>query len=80
MEMIALTTAMADARAAIQATSREIRNRRRQLLHHSPEGQGEDISATLQACEDMLGVVQVHLSYLAQQDSLFLVPGTNAES
>ena len=79
METIALTTAMADARAAIQATTREIRNRRQKILHQSPEGQGEDISDTLQASGDILAVIQVQLSYLAQKDSLLLVPGTNAE-
>lgn len=79
MEIIALTTAIADARAAIQAATREVRNRRQKVLHQPPEGQGEDISDTLQACEDMLAVIQVQLSYLAQKDSLLLVPGTNAE-
>jgi hypothetical protein len=80
METIALTTAMADARAAIQATLRETRSRRQEFLHRSPEGQGEDISTTLQACEYILGIIQVHLSYLGQPDSLLLVPGTNAEN
>ena len=79
MEIIALTTAMADARAAIQATIREIRSQRQQVLHQPPEGQREDISVTLQTCEDMLAVIRVHISYLVQKDSLLLVPGTNAE-
>lgn len=73
-----MTTAMADARAAIQATSREIRNQRRLILHEVQGG--PDIAATLQACNDMLAVIQVHLSYLIRQDSLLLVPGTNAEN
>jgi len=79
MEVIALTTAMADARAAIQATTREISNRKRQAFHF-PDRRGDvEISAMLQECDDMLSVIQVHLSYLVQNDSLLLVPGTNAE-
>lgn len=78
MEMIALMTAMTDAQAAIQATSREIQNQRR-LVSHEVEGD-LDITATLQACNNMLAVIQVHLSYLVRQDSLLHVPGTNAES
>ena len=78
METIALTSAMADARAAIQATSREIQNQRRLILH-LVQG-GPDITATQEACNDMLAVIQVHLSYLLRKDSLLLVPGTNAEN
>ena len=78
METIALTTAMADARAAIQATSREIRNQRLLILNQIQDG--PDITATQQACNDMLAVIQVHLSYLLRQDSLLLVPGTNADN
>jgi hypothetical protein len=78
MEMIAMTTAMADARAATQATSREMQNQRRLILYEVQGG--PDIDATLQACNDMLAVIQVHLSYLVQKDSLLLVPGTNAEN
>ena len=79
MEVIALTTAMADARAAIQATTREIRNYRRQVLHLPDRRRDVEINSMLQECDDMLSVVQVHLSYLVQNDSLLLVPGTNAE-
>ena len=79
MEVIALTTAMADARAAIQAAMREIRNFRRQALHLPDRGTEAEISVMLQGCDDMLSVIQVHLSYLVQNDSLLLVPGTNAE-
>ena len=73
MEIIALTTAMADARAAIQAASREIRNYRRQ--NGSPE-----IHTTLEACDSMLSGIQTHLTYIARRDSLLVVPGTNAEN
>lgn len=73
-----MMTAMADAQAAIQATSREIQNQRR-LVSHEVE-RSPDITATLQACTNMLAVIQVHLSYLVRQDSLLLVPGTNAEN
>lgn len=77
MEVIALTTAMADARAAIQATTREIKNW--QALHLSDRGRDGGVSAMLRECNDMLSVIQVHLSYLVENDSLLLVPGTNAE-
>ena len=79
MEVIALTTAMADARAAIQATNREIRSCRRQAIHLPERQRDVEISAMLKACDDILSVVQVHLLYLVQSDSLLLVPGTNAE-
>ena len=71
MEIIALTTAMADARAAIQAALREIRNYRRR------DG-GSEIDDTLEASNSMLAVVQTHLAYIARRDSLLVVPGTNA--
>ena len=81
MEIIALTTAMADARAAIQAASREIRNYKRQVtsspIDNQPPGR-PDIIETLDACESIVSVLQVHLSYLARRDSLLVVPGTNA--
>jgi len=79
MEAIALTTAMADARAAIQATTRDARECKRQALHLPDRRIDAEISAMLQACDDILSVIQVHLSYLVQNDSLLLVPGTNAE-
>jgi hypothetical protein len=77
MEIIALTTAMADVRAAIQATIQEIRTIERQTtdddLHPS-------ILATLDRCKELLEIVRVHLWYLVNPDSLLQVPGTNAES
>jgi hypothetical protein len=84
MEGVTLTTAMADARAAIQATSSEIRSYRQQIADHPLKANhnlnDHDISVALQACDDMLAVIQVHLSYLSQQNSLLLVPGTNSEN
>jgi hypothetical protein len=83
MEVIALTTALADARAAIQVTSREIRNSIRSLQLRTDRGQDVDpskINSAQQACDDMLAVIQVHLAYLVRRDSLLLVPGTNAEN
>lgn len=84
MEGVALTTAIADARAAIQAASGEMRSYRRQIaerpLNDNENSNDHDISGPLQACDNMLAVVQVHLSYLSQQDSLLLVPGTNTEN
>jgi hypothetical protein len=77
MEVIALTTAVADARAAIQATTRDIKNW--QALHLPDRRRDGGVSAMLRECNDMLSVIQVHLSYLVQNDSLLLVPGTNAE-
>jgi len=79
MEAIALTTAMADARAAIQATTREAKDRSRQVLYRPDRRTDSEISTMLEACDDILSVIQVHLSYLVQNDSLLLVPGTNAE-
>jgi hypothetical protein len=77
MEIIALTTAMADARSAIQATVHEIRSVERQTtdddLHPS-------ILATLARCNELLATVQVHLWYLVKPDSFLQVPGTNATS
>jgi hypothetical protein len=84
MEMIALTTAMADARAAIQAASRGIQNYKRQVLATipiSPQNEAaSEINETLEACDDMLAVVQVHLAYLVRPNSILVVPGTNAEN
>jgi hypothetical protein len=83
MEVIALTTALADARAAIQVSSREIREAIRSLQRRTDRGQEGDLSnlsATQKACDGMLAVVQVHLAYLVRSDSLLLVPGTNAEN
>ena len=71
MEIIALTTAMAEARAAIQAASREIRNYQRR------EG-GSQVDDMLEACDSILAVIQTHLAYIARRDSLLVVPGTNA--
>lgn len=72
MEIIALTTAMAEAKAVLQASLREIRNYRRRDA-------GEDIDETLEACHSMLGVIQTHLAYISRRDSLLLIPGTNAD-
>ena len=83
MEIVALTTAMADARAAIQAAAREIQECRRQALTRSVDIQGQsydEITAARDACNDILAVIQVHLSYLVQNNSLIAIPGTNAEN
>ena len=77
MEMIALTTAMADARSAIQATIHEIRNYRRSTL--TSFELSADIDDMLSNCNDILRVVQLHLWYLVRSDSLLQVPGTNAD-
>jgi hypothetical protein len=76
MEIIALTTAMADARSAIQFTTQEMRNYRRRASGDTVD----DILATLNGCNELLAVVQVHLSYLVGVDSLLQVPGTNADN
>ena len=81
MEIIALTTAMADARAAIQAASREIRTYKSQVtsspIDNQPPGR-PDIIETLGACDSIMAVLQVHLAYIARRDSLYVVPGTNS--
>ena len=71
MEVIAFITAMADARAAIQAASREIRSFARR------DGDAEIYTAS-EACGAMLAVIQTHLAYIARRDSLLVVSGTNA--
>lgn len=71
MEVIAFTTAMADARAAIQAASREIRSYARR------DGSAEIYTAS-EACDAILAVIQTHLAYIERRDSLLVVPGTNA--
>ena len=84
METIALTTAMTDARAAIQATIRQIRSYRYQTLQRQAPGPQDhtldEMTDTLTNSENMLGIIQVHLTYLLRQDSLLLVPGTNADN
>lgn len=72
MEIIALTTAMAEARAGIHASLREIRTYRRRNA-------AEDINETLEACHSILGIIQIHLAYISRRDSLLVVPGTNAD-
>jgi len=72
MEIIALITAMADARAGIQASLREIRN-------YPRRNAGEDIDETLEACHSMLRIIQTHLAYISRRDSLLVIPGTNAD-
>jgi hypothetical protein len=81
MELIGLTTAMADAQGTMQATLREMRNRRGEVL--SNQGyytDPDDIEATIEATENALAVVQVHLSYVMSQDNLLSVPGTNSDN
>jgi hypothetical protein len=84
MEVIALTTAMADARAVIQAAIRQIRSYRHQRIQRQPPGPRDlatdEMTITLTNSESLLGIIQVHLSYLVRQDSLLLVPGTNADN
>jgi hypothetical protein len=78
MEIIALTTAMADARATIQATVHEMQRIERQAIDH-PSDMSDLILETLNGCNEILAVVQVHLWYLVRPDSLLQVPGTNAD-
>lgn len=73
MEVIALTTAMADARAAIQAVSKEIRS-------YARRDGGAEIYTTSETCDAILAVIQTHLAYIVRRDSLLVVPGTNAEN
>ena len=82
MELVALTTAMGDARAAIQAGSRQLQECKRRILSQPGRVRREanQIALTQDACNDILAVVQVHLAYLTRNDSLLVVPGTNAEN
>jgi hypothetical protein len=77
MEIIALMTAMADARAAVQATVHEIQSVKRQT---TSDDLLPRILGTLARCNELLEMMKVHLWYLVEPDSFLQVPGTNATS
>lgn len=75
-----MITAMADASATIQATLREMRNARSQVLSEEyRDTDPEDVDATIQASENFLTIIQVQLSYGLRRDGLLTMPGTNAD-
>lgn len=78
MELIGLTTAMADVRGTISATLREIQKQRGQFQGYYTDA--TDVQATVEATENSLAVVQTHLSYAMGYDGLLSVPGTNSDN
>jgi hypothetical protein len=78
MELIGLTTAMADVRGTISATLREMQKQRGQLQGYYTDA--DEVQATIEATENALAVVQTHLSYAMGYDCLLSIPGTNSDN
>jgi len=81
MEMVALTTAMADAHAKVQATLREMRKQRPNILSDRlADTDSEDVDTTIETSEIISNIIQTQLSYILRKDSLITIPGTNADN
>jgi len=81
MEMVALTTAMADAYAKVQATLREMRKERPKVLSdRRGDTDPEDVHAAIETSENISDIIQTQLSYMLRKDSLITIPGTSADS
>jgi len=81
MEMVALTTTMADAHAKVQATLREMRKKRPKVLSDSlSDDDPEDVHVTIETSESISNIIQTQLSYILRKDSLIAVPGTNVDN